>query len=274
MPELPEVETTLRGLAPHVQGAKIEKVVIRHYRLRWPVPENFAHSVEQQTVRSIYRRGKYLLLTLDSGSIIIHLGMSGHLCLLDHPGPAKRHDHMDILFSSQKVLRYTDPRRFGSILLTSGDPLEHPLLKDLGVEPLSDAFSAKYLLQRAVNRRIAVKPFIMDSKVVVGVGNIYAAEALFKAGIHPITPAGLLTEEQVMRLVDAIKQILANAIEQGGTTLKDFFNSEGRPGYFKQQLNVYGRRGLPCPVCSKPLQSCVLGQRSTVFCAQCQPMPT
>lgn len=269
MPELPEVETVLRGLTPHVQGVTLDKAIIRCHQLRWPIPE-LNSVIAQQPVISLSRRGKYLLIHLANGTLIIHLGMSGRLCLLTEDKLLQKHDHVDILFTNQQRLRYTDPRRFGAILWTAAPPLQHPLLKNLGVEPLTEAFTSEYLHQFATNRRVAIKPFIMDSKIVVGVGNIYAAEALFLAEIHPCMSAGALTLMQAKRLVDAIKHVLASAITQGGTTLKDFVNSEGHPGYFTQRLNVYGRSGLPCVRCENVLQSCTLGQRSTVFCAHCQ----
>lgn len=270
MPELPEVETILSGLAPHIQGATIEKAIIRTHQLRWPIPD-INPFVSLQTIIDMSRRGKYLSVRLKTGTMLFHLGMSGRLCLLTEHKPPQRHDHVDIVFTDKQVLRYTDPRRFGAILWTRDDPLQHPLLKNLGPEPLSDELTDDYLLQRAANRSKAIKPFIMDSKIVVGIGNIYAAESLFLAGIHPAMPAGLLTKIQARRLIDVIKQVLALAITKGGTTLKDFVNSEGRPGYFAQQLLVYGRAGLPCVTCGETLQSIVLGQRSTVFCAHCQP---
>lgn len=269
MPELPEVETVLRGLVPHIQGATIENVIIRRPQLRWPIPE-LNLFIKQKTILNMSRRGKYVLIGFDSGTLIVHLGMSGRLCLLTQFTAAQRHDHVDIVFTNQQVLRYTDPRRFGAILWTPDCPSLHPLLSHLGVEPLTNDFTVDYLLQRANNRRVAIKPFIMDSKVVVGVGNIYAAESLFLAGIHPAMPAGALTLVQAIRLVDAIKQVLMLAINQGGTTLKDFVNSEGRPGYFAQTLRVYGRAGLPCFICNELLHASSLGQRSSVFCVNCQ----
>ena len=271
MPELPEVETILRGLSPHIEGAIVEEAIIRTPQLRWPIPE-LNPFIAQQTIINISRRGKYLLFHLKTGTIIFHLGMSGRLCLLTQFKPAQRHDHVDILLTNKQVLRYTDPRRFGAILWTPDNPFEHPVLKNLVVEPLTDELTADYLVQRAAHRTKAIKPFIMDSKIVVGIGNIYAAESLFLAGIHPLMPAGMLTALQAQRLIDVIQQVLARAITQGGTTLKDFVNSEGHPGYFSQQLLVYGRAGLPCVSCNEPLHSIVLGQRSTVFCIFCQPL--
>lgn len=270
MPELPEVETVVQGLALNIIGATIASVVVRCKKLRWPIPDNLDKILGQQTVRQVSRRGKYLLILTDVGTLIIHLGMSGKLCILTENLPVKKHDHMDIIFTNNLVLRYTDPRRFGAILMTTESAHEHPLIKSLGVEPLTHEFNAEYILQRASKRSIAIKPFLMDSKIVVGIGNIYATEALFIAGIHPKMSTGLLSHAQATKLVDAIKQTLQLAIEKGGTTLKDYVNSEGRPGYFSQQLKAYGRGGQPCVICDKTLQSCMLGQRNTVYCMYCQ----
>lgn len=270
MPELPEVETTMRGLEPHITGETIVQTIIRCPKLRWPIDKNLSGILTGQTVLGLSRRGKYLLVKLTNGTLIIHLGMSGRLCVLMQPEEPKKHDHVDLIFSNKYIMRYTDPRRFGAIVYTTDDPLQHPLLASLGVEPLTDAFTAEYLLSRAKSRRMAIKPFIMDSKVVVGVGNIYATEALFLSGIHPTLPACELKQRDAVRLIEVIKKILAVAITQGGTTLKDFMQTDGRPGYFAQQLHVYGRGGLPCTNCGGILQSCFLGQRSTVFCQSCQ----
>lgn len=269
MPELPEVETTMRGLSPLI-GAHITKVVVRCLKLRWPIAADLQEQLVGQTVQTLSRRGKYLLCQLNDCTLIIHLGMSGRLCLHTDNKPVQRHDHVDIWFTNQYVLRYTDPRRFGAILVTQVEPTHHPLLQYLGVEPLTDALTVDYLLQHAKGRRRPIKSLIMDSHIIVGIGNIYAAEALFLAGVHPLLPASELKREQGLCLIDAIKKILDQAIRKGGTTLKDFVNSEGKPGYFSQQLNVYGRAGLPCVICGLPLQSCILGQRSTVFCEHCQ----
>lgn len=272
MPELPEVETVMHGLKPYVEGAMIKDVVLRHHQLRWPIPTGLRDHLFQQHVTGLSRRGKYLLMRTDSGTLIMHLGMSGSLRIVTSKAPINRHDHVDIVFSNQNIMRFTDPRRFGALLWTSDDPYNHVLLKSQGVEPLDSDFTADYLKNRSQLRRIATKSFIMDSKIVVGIGNIYAAEALFLAGIHPASPAGLLTLVQCQQLVIAIKQVLQSAIKQGGTTIKDFINSEGKPGYFKQQLAVYARGSLPCVRCQAPLCSFKLGQRSTVFCANCQPI--
>jgi len=270
MPELPEVETTMCGLKPHLEAAIILDVIVRQKQLRWPIPTTLQSNLNQQTIRHLSRRGKYLLIAVDSGTLIIHLGMSGSLRIVTNDEPIRPHDHVDIVLSDKKILRYHDPRRFGAILWTSHDPSEHPLLISLGVEPLSDDFTPAFLKQKGGRRRLAIKSLIMDSHVVVGIGNIYAAEALFMAKIHPATPAGLLTLQQCERLVVAIKQILHAAIVQGGTTLRDFVNSEGKPGYFAQKLTVYGRAGLPCIHCQTTLSSFKLGQRNTVYCDYCQ----
>ncbi|MDP3559666.1 MAG: bifunctional DNA-formamidopyrimidine glycosylase/DNA-(apurinic or apyrimidinic site) lyase [Legionellaceae bacterium] len=270
MPELPEVETIMRGLTPHLEGAIIQDVIIRHPQLRWPIPQNLKSHLNQQKIIQLSRRGKYLLIHIARGTLIVHLGMSGSLRILKHHTSPTRHDHVDIIFSDHFLLRYHDPRRFGAVLWTEDDPYMHPLLKNMGIEPLDPQFTGQYLKNTTLKRHVAIKPFIMNSKIVTGIGNIYAAEALFLANIHPLTRSSLLTQTQCERLVDAIQKILKAAIAQGGTTLKDFVNSDGKPGYFSQKLHVYGRGGLPCTVCATPLQSIQLGQRSTVFCAHCQ----
>lgn len=274
MPELPEVETIMRGLIPHLEDATIQHVVIRQPQLRWPIPLDLNDNLQQQKIIHLTRRGKYLLIQLTTGTLIIHLGMSGSLRVLQQDIPPTRHDHLDIILSDNKVLRYNDPRRFGAILMTDENPLQHTLLKSLGVEPLDEHFNGAYLKKAALKRHVSIKPFIMNSKIVTGIGNIYAAEALFLAKIHPLTEARLLTQQQCDLLAKSIKDILLAAILQGGTTLKDFVNSDGKPGYFSQKLHVYGRAKLPCTSCGAPLQSLQLGQRSTVFCQQCQVFPT
>lgn len=270
MPELPEVETIVRGLGPCIIGGLITKAITRCPRLRWPIPQDLDLLLAGQNVLSLARRGKYILLHLSNGTLIVHLGMSGRLCFLNTAEAAKKHDHVDIIFANNSMLRYTDPRRFGAILWTSENIETYPLLSSLGVEPLSDDFTAEYLLRSIANRRMAIKPLIMVGKIVVGVGNIYAAEALFMSGIHPALPANLLNNKQGERLVAMIRQVLEYSITQGGTTLKDFVNSDGLPGYFAHKLNVYGRGGLPCVVCKNKLSTCVLGQRGTVYCDYCQ----
>lgn len=269
MPELPEVETVLRGLIAWLQNNRIEQVVIRQGLLRWPVPANLNIHVKNQRIIGVYRRAKYLLIQLQNGTIIIHLGMSGSLKIVQEKVAPGKHDHVDIILSSGQIIRYNDPRRFGAILWTE-DSTNHPLLQSLGPEPLDSRFNAKYFHSISLRRKVAIKQLIMNGKIVTGIGNIYAAEALFQAKIHPLTPANTLTETQCAQLVQAIKQVLQAAIAQGGTTLKDFINTEGKPGYFSQQLQVYGRKGLPCRICQSRLQSLRLGQRSTVFCPCCQ----
>lgn len=269
MPELPEVETTRRGVAPHIEGLCLEHIAIRQPQLRWPVPVEQLQSAVGLPVLAVRRRGKYLLLEFSSGCILLHLGMSGSLRVLNPaPMPAK-HDHLDFVFKNSVTLRLTDPRRFGAVLWSEGQQTHERLMK-LGPEPLESVFNVQILISACRGRRAAIKQVIMDSQVVVGVGNIYANEALFHAGIDPRREAGKISAARLQHLVERIKQVLSEAIEQGGTTLKDFVNTEGKPGYFKQSLYVYGRAGLPCLVCQAPLAEVRLGQRSTVFCRQCQ----
>lgn len=270
MPELPEVETTRRGIGPLIAGAEVTDVVVRDHRLRWPVPGDLAAQLRGRSVRSLDRRAKYLLLRMDDPTLIIHLGMSGSLQLVCDDRAPGRHDHVDLLFSGGQVLRYTDPRRFGSFHVTAGEPADHPLLARLGPEPLEAAFTGDWLYRRSRGRRQAVKAFIMDAATVVGVGNIYAAEALFRAGVHPARPAGRVGPARYGRLAEAVREVLADAITAGGTTLRDFVDGGGRPGYFRQSLYVYGRAGEPCPACGRPLRLIRVGQRSTCYCTRCQ----
>ncbi|MEJ2344112.1 MAG: bifunctional DNA-formamidopyrimidine glycosylase/DNA-(apurinic or apyrimidinic site) lyase [Gammaproteobacteria bacterium] len=271
MPELPEVETTLRGIAPYVTGRRIGAVVVREPRLRWPVPKDLARSCRGQVVESVSRRGKYLLFRTAAGTLIVHLGMSGSLRLVDAGTPPGPHDHADIALEGGRALRLRDPRRFGAVLWTVEDPLRHPLLRNLGPEPLDDAaFTGDYLYQRSRGRRQAVKTFIMDSRIVVGVGNIYANEALFSAGIRPTTAAGRIGRTRCRRLAEAIARVLRDAIAAGGTTLRDFINGDGKPGYFARRLQVYGRAGEACRACGHTIRSSRLGQRSTFYCPHCQ----
>lgn len=269
MPELPEVETTRRGIEAHLVGQRVNRVVVRERRLRWPIPDDLDARLSGQRILRVGRRAKYLLLEAEVGTLIVHLGMSGSLRLVPQGLPATRHEHVDIELESGLALRYTDPRRFGS-MLWSNDPLQHVLLKKLGPEPLTEAFNGTRLYELSRGKRVAVKPFIMENAVVVGVGNIYASEALFAAGINPRKPAGLITAPQYARLAAEIKRILAIAIECGGTTLRDFVGGDGKPGYFQQELFVYGRAGEFCKVCGATLQEVRLGQRSSVFCSHCQ----
>ncbi|MCC7516943.1 MAG: bifunctional DNA-formamidopyrimidine glycosylase/DNA-(apurinic or apyrimidinic site) lyase [Pseudomonadales bacterium] len=270
MPELPEVETTRRGIAAHLAGRRIEKILIHNRRLRWPVTPGLTKTLPGQKVLAISRRGKYLLLQLERGTLLIHLGMSGSLRLAQTGSARLKHDHIELLLDSGSCLRYCDPRRFGAWLWVTGDPHQHTLLAELGPEPLERHFSANYLLDRLSQRKQAIKTAIMDNHLVVGVGNIYANEALFRAGIHPLRPSLSLAPEECQRLVREIKQVLRQAIQRGGTTLRDFVGGDGKPGYFAQELLVYGRGGQGCPRCNTPLQEVRLGQRSTVFCSHCQ----
>lgn len=268
MPELPEVETTRRGIAPHLTGAQIHRVAIRNPNLRWPVPA-LDRLLPGQTVRSVERRAKYLLLRFDAGSLLIHLGMSGSLRIVAADTAPRPHDHVDLYFA-ERCLRLHDPRRFGAVLWSAGDPLQHPRLRDLGPEPLSDAFNGQTLFSAARGRRIAIKNLIMDGRIVVGVGNIYATEALFRAGIHPGRASQRIALQRLERLAQAIKQVLGYAIERGGTTLRDFLGASGNPGYFAQELLVYGRSGEPCKVCGTIVKTRQIGQRASAYCPHCQ----
>lgn len=271
MPELPEVETVCRGVSPHLLGRAIRAVTVRNASLRWPVPDDLGDVLIGQQVLSVRRRAKYLLLEFASGWLIIHLGMSGRLYLVEADAAVAKHDHIDWLLDSGRVLRYTDPRRFGAVLWMPGTEYsQHVLLSHLGPEPLSEDFTPEYLQAKAKGRKQPIKSFLMDGKIVVGVGNIYANEALFMAGIHPNRSAGSVSRARLLLLVQAIKQVLANAIVQGGTTLKDFVGGDGKPGYFKQELQVYGRGGQGCPACGAVLKEVRLAQRTTVYCGRCQ----
>lgn len=271
MPELPEVETTRRGIEPWCLNHEIAKVEIWQKDLRWPIPGDIAARIEQTTVHSIDRRGKYLILHCDEQCLLVHLGMSGSLRVARNSDSRRKHDHWQITLSNQRILRYHDPRRFGALLICHESELStHKLLMHLGPEPLHDEFSGTYLHKKSRGKTQAVKNFIMDSHLVVGVGNIYAAEALFAAGIHPARSAGKVSQHRYERLAIEIKRVLGKAIESGGTTLRDYVNGSGNPGYFSQQLNVYGKVGQACPRCSKPLKSVLLGQRSSFYCGNCQ----
>jgi formamidopyrimidine-DNA glycosylase len=270
MPELPEVETVLRGIKEHVLGVAVEAVVVRCAALRWPIPKHLKEALSGQTISGVVRRAKYLLFMTSSGTMIIHLGMSGHLRILPKILPAEKHDHCDIILSSGSVLRYTDPRRFGCVLWTDSDPFAHRLLAKLGPEPLSRAFSSRYLHRLAGAKKSAIKSVIMDSHNVVGIGNIYAAEALFESGILPDRPAFTLSLDDCATLVRNIKKTLRAAITQGGVTLKDFYGVKGQKGYFAISLLVYGRDGELCINCKTILKLMNIGGRSTVYCDLCQ----
>lgn len=269
MPELPEVETSRRGISPHIIGSKINDIVIRQPQLRWNIPADLLHHLQNETLRSIDRRAKYLLLNFDSGTLLIHLGMSGSLRICPLKSEVEKHDHADFIFE-QCLLRYTDPRRFGAILWLGLSPNESKLLTHLGPEPLSNDFTGKHLFELAGKRKLPVKQFIMDQKVVTGVGNIYATEALFMAGISPVRSAGNISLKRYQVLATAIKEILTAAIKQGGTTLKDFVGGDGKPGYFQQTLHIYGKTGSDCPKCKTALKSLKLASRNSVYCSKCQ----
>ena len=269
MPELPEVETTLRGVSPHLVGHVVRSVIVRERRLRWPVPDSLSE-LEGATFVSGSRRGKYLLFSTACGTLLIHLGMSGSLRVLPPSVPWRKHDHLALYLDSGKELRFHDPRRFGAVLWLHGDPLKHPLLRDLGPEPLGPDFSGRHLHKLSRGRASSVKSFIMDSHTVVGVGNIYACESLFMAGIRPTSAAGKIRLPRYERLVAAIRRALAAPTEMGGTTLRDFLNESGEPGYFKQTLQVYDREGQPCRVCGTLIRRIVQTQRSTFYCPKCQ----
>jgi formamidopyrimidine-DNA glycosylase len=270
MPELPEVETTRRGIESTVVERAIERVIVREPRLRWRVPGDLAETLVGQRVQALSRRAKYLLFAMRHGTLIVHLGMSGSLRILPATTPPLTHDHLDIVLDSGLCLRFNDPRRFGCVLWTDADAELHPLLRDLGPEPLSEQFNGAALARAARGRRIAIKQLLMNSSVVVGVGNIYASEALFRAGIRPRRAAGRLKLAEFDALAKSIKQVLREAIRSGGTTLRDYVNADGMPGYFRQKLFVYERAGEPCRVCKTPIQHFVQGQRSTYFCRSCQ----
>lgn len=272
MPELPEVETTRRGIAPCVEGRKVAGLVVRQPKLRWEIPVRaMQKAFIGQRIDAVLRRGKYLLFKTEAGHALLHLGMSGSVRILEGALPAaEKHDHVDISFSGGVTLRLNDPRRFGALLWTTDEPNDHPLLASLGPEPLSDDFSGGLLHKRARGRRAAVKAFIMDAKTVVGVGNIYASEALFRAGIHPERAAGRLSKARFDRLAETIRHVLGEAIEQGGTTLRDFRQSDGELGYFAQKLAVYGKSGESCPQCKRPIEERRIGQRNSFFCPDCQ----
>lgn len=272
MPELPEVEVTRRGVAPHLDGRIVTGVVLRHTGLRWPFPERLSDILRGQTIRRTGRRGKYLLLHFDHGVLIVHLGMSGHLRILPAETPAQKHDHVDLLVGSH-LMRLNDPRRFGAVLwhpTDDGDVDQHLLLRVLGVEPLGDAFSAKLLHAKTRKRSAPIKHVLLSGNIVVGVGNIYASESLFRAGIDPTTPAGRISLARYEKLATEIRATLAAAIEQGGSSLRDFIGADGQLGYFQQSYFVYDRAGEPCRVCERPVSQIRQGQRSTFFCGNCQ----
>lgn len=270
MPELPEVETTRRGLRPLIEQQRIHRLVLRRSRLRWEIPASVQQAQGQQ-VLGLQRRAKWLIWQLEQGSLLWHLGMSGSFrAWQDAPPPAGPHDHVDIELEGGLLLRYTDPRRFGALLWGGDQPLKHERLARLGPEPLGPEFDGNWLWRNSRGRRAAVKNFIMDRRIVVGVGNIYASEALFAAGIHPRRAAGRVSRQRYQALAEAVRDTLQRAIQAGGTTLRDFTSGDGQPGYFAQELKVYGRDGQPCPRCATLLRRELIGQRSSFYCPRCQ----
>ncbi len=269
MPELPEVEVTRMGISPHLIGHKVNKVAVYNAKMRWPIPDEIAE-LSGQVIEKVERRAKYLLLYCSSGIALLHLGMSGKLCVVASHTPRQKHDHFELFLDSNQSLRLNDPRRFGAVLWFHQLKEADQVLAHLGPEPLTDEFDAAYLHQKAQKRQTAIKTFIMDNKVVVGVGNIYANESLFMSGIHPKKPAGKISLKKYQLLVENIKQVLAKAIKQGGTTLKDFTQADGKPGYFAQELMVYGRAGEKCRQCGSELSGLMIAQRATVYCKKCQ----
>jgi formamidopyrimidine-DNA glycosylase len=269
MPELPEVETTRRGIAPHLVGRRVRDLVVRNRKLRWPVSPALASGLVGHEIRAVDRRAKYLLIEADAGTAIVHLGMSGSLRVLPRDTPVRPHDHIDLVLEDGRILRFNDPRRFGSWLWQPSGQ-RHAVLSNLGPEPFEEAFHGDHLWRASLGRRAPVKTFLMDQRIVVGVGNIYAAEALFRAGIDPRRAAGRVSRERYARLADAVRSILAHAIARGGTTLRDFLAPDGASGYFEQELLVYGREGQPCKTCGTTLRGAVIGQRASVWCPVCQ----
>ena len=270
MPELPEVETTRRGIEPLVSGARVDRVAIRERRLRWPIPRAVERNLTGSTMLGVRRRAKYLLLESERGTAIAHLGMSGSFSVVSADAEPGVHDHYDLVFDGGKVLRFNDPRKFGSLLWGGREPLHHKLLAELGPEPFSTEFTGGWLKQRSRGRRVAVKSFLMMPAVVAGMGNIYASEALFRAGIHPRRAAGRIALRRYEVLTRAIHDVLSEAIEAGGTTLRDFADARGRPGYFAQRLDVYDRAGLSCRRCNAEIRRAVIGQRASYYCTRCQ----
>ena len=273
MPELPEVETTLNGLRPHLLRAKIARLVVRERRLRWPIQAGLENKVRGRTVTAMRRRGKYMVIDLDRGGLLIHLGMSGSFRVLTKTAAdesIQSHDHYDLITDRGRIIRYRDPRRFGCLLWSADDPMTHQRIRDLGIEPLQSSFTGAHLYRVVRGRTVAVKNLVMDGRVVVGVGNIYASEALFDAGIHPLRGCHRISEERYQRLVESIQKILNAAIQRGGSTIRDFAGIDGQPGYFEQELMVYGREGESCGRCKAHIRNITIGQRSTFYCPGCQ----
>jgi formamidopyrimidine-DNA glycosylase len=272
MPELPEVETTTQGIRHHLEGQIISRITLRNPKLRIPVPLNIDELCTGKKIQVIARRAKYILIHLSSGYILIHLGMSGHLRIVPDNTKPEKHDHVDLSLANGLTLRYCDPRRFGLFLYLNENPYQHPLLSRLGPEPFSEEFNSEYLYQKALNKIQPIKSFIMSNEIVVGVGNIYATESLFLAGIHPKTPAKAITKEAFQSLTCHIKQVLQKAIDAGGTTLRDFYTFDGKPGYFSISLKIYGRKNQPCFQCNELIETLVIAGRASAFCPHCQPL--
>jgi formamidopyrimidine-DNA glycosylase len=270
MPELPEVETTRRGVAPHVVGRHVAELHVYDRRLRWPVPANLRSRLRGRTIEAVERRSKYLLFRMGANTLLMHFGMTGSLRVYRSPPPRRLHDHVDLVLDDGTTLRYHDPRRFGAMLWLRGSGATHPLLRDLGPEPFDPAFDGRYLWQATRGRRAAIKLLLMDNRLVVGVGNIYANESLFRAGIRPSVPAGRLSLARAARLVAEVRNVLTEAIAKGGSTLRDYVDSRGEPGYFQLEYFVYDRAGAPCRICGRPIRSTRHGQRASYYCPGCQ----
>jgi len=270
MPELPEVETTRRSVAPSVIGRRIARLLVYDPRLRWPVPADLPKRVEGRTVDDLSRRSKYLLFRIGDGSLLVHFGMTGSLRVHTRPTARRPHDHIDIVFADGSRLRYHDPRRFGAMLWAPDPVFAHPLLRDLGPEPFDPAFDADYFWRMTRSRTAAIKLALMDNHLVVGVGNIYANESLFRAGIRPTTRANQVSRPRLARLVAAVRAVLTEAIAKGGSTLRDYVDAEGEPGYFQLDCFVYGRAGEPCRNCGTPIRHRRLGARASFYCPRCQ----
>ncbi|MGC1182936.1 bifunctional DNA-formamidopyrimidine glycosylase/DNA-(apurinic or apyrimidinic site) lyase [Legionella sp.] len=270
MPELPEVETTKQGIKPHLEGQIIQEITVRNFNFRIPVANNIAELCFGKKIVALTRRAKYILIQLSQGHLLIHLGMSGHLRIAPKHSIPQKHDHITLTLSNDQLLQFYDPRRFGMFIYIDDNPHQHPLLAHLGPEPLSEEFSGDYFYHRAKNKNKPIKSFIMDNKVVVGIGNIYATESLFLAKIHPNKPTKNISKEQCHILTTHIKEVLKQAIQSGGTTLRDFYACDGKPGYFSNSLRMYGRKNQPCFQCQHPIASMVIGGRSSSFCPECQ----
>lgn len=270
MPELPEVETTRRGIEPLLQKQTISNIIIRQRKLRWPIPRSLNQKLSGQEIHGVLRRAKYLLIDTSAGYLLIHLGMSGHLRIVAESTPTKKHDHFELVLTNGKSLRFNDPRRFGAVLWAGVQPEKHKLLVDLGPEPLETTFTGSHLYARSRRRSRAVRDFLLDGKIVAGIGNIYANEALFNAGIRPTRAAGSISQARYITLAQAIRDTLTLAIKAGGSSIRDFRQSDGKPGYFQQQLHVYGRDGQPCQQCHRKIRALTLGGRRAFFCTHCQ----